>query len=63
MTTLTKEALHGFSATVDLIRSEHITAAKAYIRDPALLEELEAEIERDCEWLRNFLYAAQVSFL
>lgn len=49
-----------FNATVDLIRSEHMTAAKNYVRDPSLLADLEAEIEADCDWLRGFLFAAQV---
>ncbi|KAG1740515.1 Aspartate/glutamate/uridylate kinase [Suillus paluster] len=38
-----------FNVTVDLIRSEHISAAKA-----------SSEIDRDCDWLRSFLLAAQV---
>ncbi|KAF7318296.1 hypothetical protein HMN09_00338300 [Mycena chlorophos] len=49
-----------FIATVDLIRQEHFTAARACIQDPSILRELEAEIERDCDWLRSFLYASQV---
>jgi aspartate kinase len=50
-----------FHATVDLIREEHVNEAKRSVRDPGILKELEAEIERDCEWLRGFLFAAQVS--
>jgi hypothetical protein len=53
--------LPAFSATVDLIRSEHITAARANVLDKYILRELETEIERDCEALRGFLYATQVS--
>ncbi|KAF8970456.1 Aspartate/glutamate/uridylate kinase [Flammula alnicola] len=49
-----------FYVTVDLIRREHITAARESIRDPELLTELEEEIERDCEWLRSFLFAAKI---
>ncbi|KIK90852.1 hypothetical protein PAXRUDRAFT_831320 [Paxillus rubicundulus Ve08.2h10] len=49
-----------FSTTVDLIRAEHLAAAKASIETPEILQELEAEIERDCDWLRAFLFAAQV---
>jgi aspartokinase len=30
------------------------------VRDQTLLKQLEAEIERDCEGLRTFLFAAQV---
>ena len=49
-----------FVATVDLIRSEHLTAAQASIKTPDILQEIEAEINRDCDWLRAFLFAAQV---
>lgn len=49
-----------FAPTVDLIRAEHIKAARQTIQDPALLAELEDEIERDCEWLTSYLLAAQV---
>ncbi|KAF8120219.1 Aspartate/glutamate/uridylate kinase [Boletus edulis] len=49
-----------FSATVDLIRSEHVAAAKSAIKAPEILREIEAEIERECDWLRAFLFAAQV---
>ena len=49
-----------FYKTVDLLRDEHLFAARSSIRDPAILQELEDEIERDCEWLRNFLFAAKV---
>ena len=50
-----------FSETVELIRSEHITAARLAIRSTTILRELESEFERDCDGLRNFLFAAQVS--
>ncbi|KAG1752240.1 Aspartate/glutamate/uridylate kinase [Suillus lakei] len=49
-----------FNVTVDLIRSEHMNAAKASVKNPEILQELEAEIDRDCDWLRSFLFAAQV---
>ncbi|KIJ27346.1 hypothetical protein M422DRAFT_37825 [Sphaerobolus stellatus SS14] len=49
-----------FNATVDLLKSEHITAAKQSVNDPGILRELITEIEQDCEGLRNFLFAAQV---
>lgn len=49
-----------FNATVDLLKSEHITAAKQSINSPGLLREVICEIERDCEGLRAFLYAALV---
>jgi aspartate kinase len=47
---------------VDLVREQHIEAARASVRDPDILEELEEEIEKDCDWLRSFLFAAQVCF-
>ncbi|KAG6879992.1 hypothetical protein C0992_008198, partial [Termitomyces sp. T32_za158] len=49
-----------FNATVDIIRDEHVKAARASVRDPAILDELLHEIECDCDWLRNFLFAAQI---
>ena len=49
-----------FGPTVDLIKSEHLTAAREQIQDTLILEELEAEIESDCELLKAFLSAAQV---
>ncbi|EED84919.1 predicted protein [Postia placenta Mad-698-R] len=49
-----------FNSTVDIIRSEHITAARAAIRDSEILRELELEIDRDCDGLRSFLFATQV---
>ncbi|OCH88383.1 aspartate kinase [Obba rivulosa] len=49
-----------FSRTVDLICDEHLTAARAAVRDSEILVELEAEIEEDCDALRSFLFATQV---
>lgn len=49
-----------FNVTVDLVREQHIEAARASVRDPDILGELEEEIERDCDWLRSFLFAAKV---
>ena len=49
-----------FNETVDLIRSEHFTAARSSIRNTDILRELEAEIEHDCDSLRSFLFATQV---
>jgi aspartate kinase len=54
--------LQGYQVTVDLIRSEHLVAARSSVRDPEILKELQDEIERDCEWLRNFLLAAKVCY-
>ncbi|KAG6813262.1 hypothetical protein H0H92_012676 [Tricholoma furcatifolium] len=56
----TGHSLPEFNATVDLIRDEHIKAAKSSVRDPELLNELLQEIDYDCDWLRNFLFAAQI---
>jgi aspartate kinase len=56
------QALPKFNVTVDLIREQHITAARASVRDPYIMGELEEEIEKDCDWLRSFLFAAQVCF-
>ncbi|KAI0659378.1 aspartate kinase [Cubamyces menziesii] len=53
-------AVPAFSSTVDVIRSEHVNAARATIRNPEVLKELENEIDRDCEALRSFLFATQV---
>ena len=49
-----------FNKTVDLIHSEHIAAARGCVKGKEILSELEAEIGRDCENLRAFLFAAQV---
>ncbi|KAK0495386.1 Aspartate/glutamate/uridylate kinase [Armillaria luteobubalina] len=49
-----------YNVTVDLIRQEHINAARESVRDLDIRKELEAEIESDCDWLRSFLFASQV---
>ncbi|KAL4258811.1 Aspartate kinase [Pleurotus pulmonarius] len=49
-----------FIDTVDLLRREHLAAARNAVKDDIILKELEVEIERDCEWLRGFLSAAQI---
>ncbi|KIY61670.1 aspartate kinase [Cylindrobasidium torrendii FP15055 ss-10] len=49
-----------FMGTIDLIRQEHVKAARDSITDPDILRELEREIESDCSWLYSFLYASQV---
>ncbi|KAL7284023.1 hypothetical protein ACG7TL_001297 [Trametes sanguinea] len=53
-------SMPAFSNTVDVIRSEHVNAARATVRNPEILKDLEAEIDRDCESLRSFLFATQV---
>ncbi|WWC64495.1 uncharacterized protein I303_107105 [Kwoniella dejecticola CBS 10117] len=50
----------GFHKTVDLIKKGHLEAARVTLRAGPLRDELEDEIERDCESLRGFLYAAQI---
>ena len=55
------KAVAAFNATVDLLRKEHLETARESVRDPKILKELEDEIEKDCEWLRGFLFAAHVS--
>ncbi|KAL4073673.1 Aspartate/glutamate/uridylate kinase [Scleroderma citrinum] len=49
-----------FTATVQLIRSEHLSAARESVKDPDILQELEDEITSDCDWLNSYLFAAQV---
>lgn len=51
----------GFHETVDTIKRGHLEAARQAIRPGQVRDELEDEIERDCETLRGFLHAAQVS--
>ncbi|TBU45137.1 aspartate kinase [Dichomitus squalens] len=59
MTSITEQP-PSFNTTVDVIRSEHVNAARASVRDPEILKNLEAEIERDCDIIRSFLHATQV---
>ncbi|EIN09072.1 aspartate kinase [Punctularia strigosozonata HHB-11173 SS5] len=49
-----------FVETVDVLRAEHLSAARSTIQDQKLLANLEAEIERDCEHLKSFLFAARI---
>ncbi len=51
----------GFNATVDTIKRGHLAAARQALNRGPLRDELEDEIERDCEALRAFLNAANVS--
>lgn len=51
----------GFHSTVDTLKAGHLEAAQKTVRAGPLRDELEEEIERDCEILRSFLQAAQVS--
>lgn len=52
-----------FYKTIDLIRADHLQAARQSVRDPELLAELEGEIEQDCYRLQQFLSATRVSTL
>ncbi|KAF5389781.1 hypothetical protein D9757_006015 [Collybiopsis confluens] len=54
------QAVPAFNATVDLIRQEHFKAAADFISDHDIRAEFEAEVEKDCDWLRSFLFASQV---
>ncbi|WVQ66897.1 uncharacterized protein L199_005088 [Kwoniella botswanensis] len=54
------EEEEGFHKTVDLIKKGHLEAARNSLKAGPLRDELEEEIERDCESLRGFLYAAQI---
>jgi aspartate kinase len=49
-----------FFITVDLIRQQHLDAARNSISDSNILQDLERDIDRDCDWLKNFLLAAKV---
>ncbi|GAA5909455.1 hypothetical protein JCM8208_006530 [Rhodotorula glutinis] len=50
-----------FDDTVDQIKEDHMAAArKAIVNSRELLDEVEEELEYDCERLRGFLRAAQI---
>ncbi|BGP42099.1 Aspartokinase [Rhodotorula kratochvilovae] len=50
-----------YDDTVDQIKEDHLEAArKAIVNSKELLEEIEEELEYDCERLRGFLRAAQI---
>lgn len=50
-----------FDETVDQIKRDHIEAARKIITNsPEVLQEVEEDLEYDCERLRGFLRAAQV---
>ncbi|WRT70148.1 uncharacterized protein IL334_007142 [Kwoniella shivajii] len=57
---LVEDTQEGFHNTVDLIKKGHLEAARKTLRPGPLRDELEDEIEKDCESLRGFLYAAQI---
>lgn len=51
-----------FDETIDQIKRDHIEAARKIVRNsPEVLQEVEEDLEYDCERLRGFLRAAQVS--
>lgn len=56
-----EKGLQAFEVTVEQIRTDHLKAAKLAIRNQEILEALEEEIDYDCDQLRSFLLAAQVS--
>lgn len=50
-----------FVNTVELLRQEHLNAARECVtKHGEILQELEDEIERDCDWLTSFLCALRV---
>lgn len=62
-----KEALtpgsRGHLQIVKDLLEDHLKAAREIIRDTAILEPLERQIEYDCIKLKSFLEAAQVGIL
>jgi aspartate kinase len=53
----------GYEETVNLIKTEHLTAARSSVNSKELLKYIESEIEKDCEALNMFLGAAQAIFV
>ena len=49
-----------FEATVEQIRMDHLRAAKQVVRNEGILDQLENDIDYDCDQLRSFLMAAQI---
>ncbi|BGP57035.1 hypothetical protein JCM8202_004527 [Rhodotorula sphaerocarpa] len=50
-----------FDETIDQIKRDHIEAARKIVRNsPEVLQEVEEDLEYDCERLRGFLRAAQI---
>jgi aspartate kinase len=45
---------------VEMIRDDHIIAARELIRDPEIAAKVQEEIEFECKRLEDFLNAAQV---
>jgi aspartate kinase len=56
-----EEGPQQFNATVDQIKHDHIEAARLAVKNATILAELEDDLDYDCERLRSFLLAAQVS--
>ena len=56
----TGQELPAFHDTVDQLKKDHLEAARNAVKDQALLQELNEEIERDLDRLRSFLSAAQI---
>ena len=55
-----EEQQEGYNQTVDVLKRDHLEAARKAVQGEELREELVHEIEADCEGLRGFLAAAQV---
>lgn len=50
-----------FIETVQDIRLDHLNAAHQYISDPDILKRVQEEVNQDCDRLKSFLEAAQVT--
>ena len=48
---------------IDGIQEAHIAAAREVVRARAIFDEFRVQVETECENLRGFLGAAQVSFI
>lgn len=48
---------------IDGIQEAHIAAAREVVRARAIFDEFRVQVERECENLRGFLGAAQVSLI
>ncbi|KAI8376439.1 Aspartate/glutamate/uridylate kinase [Radiomyces spectabilis] len=59
-----EEALtEGSSKYLDIVREieeDHLAAARAHVKNAEILQQLEAQLEKDCVKLRSFLQAAEI---
>ncbi|KAH9911163.1 hypothetical protein B0H21DRAFT_714353, partial [Amylocystis lapponica] len=54
-----KADVPAFQNAVEVIRAEHLSAARASVKDASILHEVEAEINQDCDELGSYLLATQ----